>query len=438
MAPEVPLTRRSLLASGVCAGAGLVGVGQFHPTWLPDFLTDWWLERSPEPPATVWEPTVSEAHADAAVTRLADTVERAIELQQRIDVDDLPQGLRFHLDSSDPSGGWLGTAREESDPAERLWDATYGMQFAGETVGYGEFVLDEVDTTAIVERGDRLHEDIASVRTSLDGYPVSDPATDLASLFFVELELAIAHLASRGYRRFAEDDAEDYSDSDVADVYGGHLTATQYLADAEHYRGLYRDGLGDSTRSYAAALDAAVEELTGALEPFPTRDEVETRLVDERGLRQDTPYGAARLELYWTCFDYDHVAGFDAGGYREGHTVQRVVELAWALLDRRAHEFAVSELDVSPEATDYDSGRALQAKRRATRRFESWRADHDSPFAGVLAQRAADIIRAGDVSVSVGGDDDRPAWQDRVEATTYFLVGLGYLHELDDVLDVVV
>ncbi|WP_267902898.1 hypothetical protein [Halomarina oriensis] len=31
MAPEVPLTRRSLLASGVCLGAGLVGVEQFRP-----------------------------------------------------------------------------------------------------------------------------------------------------------------------------------------------------------------------------------------------------------------------------------------------------------------------------------------------------------------------------------------------------------------------
>jgi hypothetical protein len=71
------------------------------------------------------------------------------------------------------------------------------------------------------------------------------------------------------------------------------------------------------------------------------------------------------------------------------------------------------------------------------RTFRSVRETHDSPFASVLAAEAASRIRAGHVGVSMA-DGDRPAWQPRVEATTYYLVGRGSLRELGDVFGTVV
>lgn len=439
MVPDTTFTRRTLLAgSGTALGASLVGIGLFAPTWLPDSVTDALLGVYPEPPDRVWRPDISDVHADEAVAHLEETVERANGLRERIDADSLSEDLAFHLDGGDPSGGWLESAREESDPQERLFAATYGMQFAGEVVGYANVALDEVDAEALVERGDRLRAEADDVRDSLGDYPVSDPARDLAYLYFTERELGLARLDSSrlGARSGGVSSGDEYSDHDVAQTWGSHTQAEQRLRTARYYRDLYREGIGDDARPYADALNHALTALTDAVEEFPTRDEMRTTVRDELELTQETPYGAARWELSTLCYDDDFRFGFDEDGRRSGHAVQHVVEVARALLARRAHDFALAELDVSPDDTDYDSGRAFREKRRAVRTFRSVRAEYDSPFAGVLAQEASDRIRAGDIGLGSDGrgHDDRPAWQDRAEATTYYLVGTGQLRELGDVL----
>ena len=439
MVPDTTFTRRTLLAgSGTALGAGLVGIGLFAPTWLPDSMTDALLGAYPEPPGHVWRPDISDAHADEAVAHLEETVERANALRERIDADSLSEDLAFHLDRGDPSGGWLESAREESDPQKRLFAATYGVQFAGEVVGYANVALDEVDAGALAERGDRLRAEAADVRDSLGDYLVSDPARDLAYLYFTERELELARLDSPrfGAHSGGVPSGDEYSDHDVARTWGSHTQAEQRLRTARYYRDLYREGIGDGARPYADALNHALATLTDAVEEFPTRDEMRTTVRDELELTQETPYGAARWELSTLCYDDDFRFGFDEDGHRSGHTVQHVVEVARALLARRAHDFALAKLDASPDDADYDSGRAFREKRRAVRTFRSVRDEYGSPFAGVLAQEASDRIRAGDIGLESDGrgHDDRPAWQDRVEATTYYLVGTGQLRELADVL----
>lgn len=438
---DIPLTRRALLAgSGVALGGGLLGTLRFAPTWLPDPVTDFLLGISPEPPDHLWRPTVSAAHADRAVTLLEETVDRAKRLQDRVDMSSLSDDLAFHLDRADPSGGWLESARSESDPRERLFAATYGMQFAGEVVGYATVALDEVDLDALAARGRQLLSATASVRESVGEYRVSDPGRDLAALYFIERELAFSRLDVPNWvtRQDERGGESSFSPHDIASAFGSLVQARQRLRNARYYWEGYRGRLGDDARSAADALQAAVHTLTAAIDEFPTREAMRTTLEDDLGLTQETPYGAARWELFTLCYDNDFRAGFDEGGYREDHTVQRVVALARALLARRAHGFALKELDVASAATDYDSGRALQAKRRAVRTFRSVRDEHGSPFAGVLMQQAADHIRAGDVGVrATRRRDDRPAWQARVEATTYYLVGTGALRELGGVLETV-
>ncbi|PSP54956.1 transcriptional initiation protein Tat [Halobacteriales archaeon QS_1_67_19] len=435
MVPD--LTRRKLLAgSSAVVGTGLIGTGLLAPEWLPDRATDHLLDVYSDPPARVWWPEIVDAHADDAVEHLEAAVERANDLKERIDVDALPDDLAFELDR-DPSGGRLESAKSEPDPWERLFSATYGLQFAGETIGYAKVALDEGDPEMLVERGARIRSEAETVRDSLRDYPVSEPRRDLDFLYAVERELGLArlHSYSSGTYTGGVADADEYTDRTVASTWGAHLQAQQRLRNARYYRDLYRERLSPDPRPYADALDGAVARLADAIEAFPTRPELRTEIGDDLDLTRETPYGAARWELWTLCYDNDFRAGYGPDGYQSGHTVQRVVELARALLARRAHEFALSELDVSPDDADYDSGRAFRAKRRAVRTFRSVRDEFGSPFAGLVAQSAADRIRAGDVGIgSTGRRDDRPAWADRVEAATYYLVATGQLRDLGDVL----
>lgn len=431
------VTRRRLLAGAGAAVGGGALAGWVAPTWLPDPVTDALILAYPDVPSQLWRPSVSSAHADEAVAELEATVERARALQERIDVDSLPEDLAFHLDNEDPSGGWLESAKDESDPSERLFAATYGMQFAGEVVGYARVVLDEEDPEALAERADRIREAAEDVLASFSEYRVSDPGRDLAPLYFVERELSLARIdTGREWREDGEPIGEgEYSARDVASAWGSHTQAEQRLRNARHYREQYRENLGDDARPYADTLEQAQSAFADAVESFPTREELRTELSEERDLTQETPYGAARWELFTLCYDNDFRFGFESDGYRSGHRLQQVVETGLALLARRSHEFALAELGVEPDDTDYDSGHAFRAKRRAVRTFGSVRDEHGSPFAGVVAESATDLIRAGDIGL---GDwdrpGDRPAWQARVEAATYYLVGTGVLRELGDVL----
>ncbi|ELZ99351.1 hypothetical protein [Haloferax sulfurifontis] len=433
------LSRRQLL--GLVGGAGAVGgIGWFRPTWLPDPITDWLTTVYPNPPAHVWRPAVSDAHADEAVARLERTVERAQTLKERVDVDSVPRELEFSLDHGDPSGGWLESARSASDAHERLRYATVGLSFAGEAVGAAKFVLDEADPERLADRGRAIQSSAEAVLDSVGDYAVSDPSRDLAYLYFVERDLAFARFESRYRKRFDGETTtagDDFTGGAVADAHATYLQAEQRLANARYYRDRYRAGLGDEARSYADALDSALTTLTESIATFPTASEVRDRLSDEHDSDRQTPYGAARWELLSICFDSDYRLNYGPEGHRHGHTVQRVVEAAVALLGRRGREFALDELGVSPGDTGYDSGRTFRAKRRAVRRFRSVRDEYDSPFAGVLAQDAANLIHAGEVAIEFA-DGTFPMWRNRVDATTYYLVGESEMRELGEVYGTIV
>lgn len=441
MVPNI--SRRTLLAgSGAAIGAGVVGVGHLAPTWLPDPVTDALLAVYPEPPGHVWRPPISEEHADEAVTLLEDTVERATELRERVDVASLPEVVAFHLkDSHDPSGGWLESANEKSEPRERLFAATYGMQFAGETVGYAMVALDEFDPTELVERGERLRTQVNEILSSLGEYPVSEPARDLAYIYFVERELSFARLDAPQPKPDAHrsDAAGQDPTHNVASMWGSSIEAKQRVRNARYFSDLYHEHLGEDAYPYVDVLHDALESFTAAINEFPRRSEMRRRVRENLDLDGRTPYGVARWELVMRCFDDDFRFGFDEGGYRAGHTVQRVVEVARTLLARRAHEFALGEIDVSPDNSGFDSGRAFREKRRAVKTFRSVRAEHDSPFAGVLAQEAANLIRSGDIGVGGAWDTDgQSKWRGRVQATAYYLVGNGQMRGLEAVLDGIV
>lgn len=442
MDPDISLSRRALLGgAGVTLGGGLIGTGLFAPTWLPDPVTDTLLGIYPNPPARVWHPEISDTHADRAVTFLDETVVRANALQKRVDMNSLPDNIEFYLDTSDPSGGWLESARSNSSPEKRLSYATGGLQFAGEVIGAANVALERADPKVLVKRGNRLRTAADTVRDSFSEYRVANPARDLAYLFVTERELASVRVNSHrsGIYTGGIASAEEYSDHAIVRTWGSQLRAKQSLRTARYYRDHYRATQGGGARPYESSLNDALTALTAAVSEFPTREEMRTTVEEEFDSSHETPYGAARWTLLMLCYDNYFRFGFDTGGTRPGHTVQHVVAVAQALLARRAHEFALSELDVSPDDTDYDSGRAFRAKRRAVRTFRSVRSESDSSFAGVLAQDAVNLIRSGEVGVGSWGhgNGDTPAWHDRVEAATYYLVATGLLRDLGDVLGMI-
>ncbi|KAB1196007.1 MULTISPECIES: transcriptional initiation protein Tat [Haloferax] len=429
------LSRRQLLGL-LGGGSVLAGVGWFAPEWLPDSVTDTLTTMYPDPSSNyVWRPPVSDEHADEAVQRLEETVERAKELRSRVDLDSVDEDMRFHLRGS-PAGGHLESARDERSARDRLRSATSGLLYAGETVGYAKIVLGEANPNARLERGRELREATDDVADSISEYRVTDPGRDLGYLYAIERELSFARVSSNWsgtYTGGDPDSVEDYSPHGLASTWGSQLKAEQRLENARHYREQYRSGLGDDPQPRRERLDDAVLGLLAELDRYPRRDEMRATFEDELELDQSSPYGAARWELYTLCFDNDFRSyGED---FRRDLTVLRVVKTANALLARQAHDVALSELDVDPDDTDYDSGQTFRAKRRAMRDFRATRSEYDSNFAGVVASEAASIIRGGDVGLTGRFDHGRPAWQDRVESSVYYLVGGEMMRNLGDVVD---
>lgn len=429
------LSRRQLL--GLLAGGSvLAGVTWFAPEWLPDPVTDTLTTMYPDPSSNyVWRPPVSDEHADEAVQRLEDTVERAEGLRSRIDLDSVDEDMRFHLRGS-PAGGHLESAKEERDARNRLFSATSGMLFAGEAVGYSKIVLGEANPDARLERGRELRQVTDDIVDSISEYRVSDPGRDLGYFYAIERELSFARISSNWsgtYTGGDPDSIDDYSPHGLANTWGSQLQAEQRIENARHYREQYRSGLGDDPQSRRKRLDDALLGLLAETDRYPTRDEMRTKLEDELELDQTTPYGAARWELYPLCFDNDY--RFFADDFRRDLTVLRVVETGHALLARQAHGFVLSELDVDPDDTDYDSGQSFRAKRHAMRQFRATRREYDSNFAGVMASEAASRIRGGDVGLSGRLNHGRPAWYARVESAVYYLVGAGMMRNLCEVVD---
>ncbi|RDZ63205.1 transcriptional initiation protein Tat [Haloferax sp. Atlit-12N] len=425
------LSRRQLL--GLVGGAGAVGgIGWFRPTWLPNPITDWLTTMYPDPPSNyVWQPPVSDEHADAAVANLESVVERAEELRSRVDRDSVDKDVRFHLRMS-PAGGHLESAKDWGNARDRLRSATTGLQYAGETVGYATVVLGNDDPEFLVERGRELERAADELAASISEYRVSDPGRDLAYLYAIERLLSFTRLTVGWGDSNGSDEKADYSAHDFAREWGSQLQAQQRLRTARYHREQYRANLGDDTIPYGDRLTDAIESFWTRIDEYPRRSEMRTTIEEERDLDQSTPYGAARWELFTLCFDND--ARY-VGDYERGLTAKQFVDTARALLARRAHDFALDALDVDPGDTDYDSGRSFRAKRRAMREFRRARDEYGSPIAGVVASEAARRIRAGDVSLEMG---DGPAWKERVESAVYYLVGAGMMRELGNVVEPVV
>ncbi|AFK20536.1 transcriptional initiation protein Tat [Haloferax mediterranei ATCC 33500] len=428
------LSRRQLLGLLGGGSAAVAGVSWFAPTWLPDPVTDTLTTLYPDPSSNyVWRPPVSDDHADEAVAALEDAVELANELRSRIDLDSVENdNLRVHLNRS-PSGGHLESAKSGTrSNRERLHSTISGLLFTGQAIGAAKVVLDEADPEAVVERGRKLRRTTDDIADSISEYRVSDAGRDLGYLYAIERRLMFARLESHqgGIFTGGTADADEYDAHDIASTWGSHLQAKQYIRTARHYRDQYQSNLGSQPTSHRSRIQNALDDFLAEIEEYPTRGEMRTNVEEELGDDDRTPHGVAKFELYSLCYDNDFRV-FENSLDRD-LLVLRVVATGDALLKRRAHDFALSELDVEQGDTDYDSGRSFRAKRRAMRQFRTTKDEYDSNFAGVVANEAASFIRGGDVGLEMG---DGPAWRDRVKSSVYSLIAEGMLRNLGDVVE---
>ncbi|WP_323173960.1 hypothetical protein [Natrialba sp. PRR66] len=472
MVPDISsLSRRQLLV-GLAGSAELGGLvvgatGATLPTALPDRVTDWATTVYPTPPPadSLWQPTVTEAHARSAVTLLAETEDESRNRWAELDRE------RTH---GSGSGGWRSNAEaalENGDYADALSDASYGMQFAGQALGEARAELGDANLKELADRAVALFDRIDAVVADIESYPVADPERDLAWYVHIEREL-------RRGRSFAdwsgletvrddaveadtktdtgsdEDDesAEEAAQSDTAEredgmtdseaepdrtdsgpetigtITSGLLRAEIAVESAERYRDLLWETV-DEANGYVDHLQRVADELQTDLESIPTRDEALSSLDDDTS--SHGPYGFAHERLVrW--------GDWDAPSPREtiddDFLLLQVLEATRALADWRAYDDAVAELEISAGDNDFDSGHVLAEQRRARSVYRTV-VGGQAPFMIVLAKPAISDIRTADVDRDSWQDGSWEPWNERVQSYLSALVGRARLREYPDLYD---
>ena len=418
---------------------GTVAIGATEPTALPDALTDKATDYYPTPPEmdTLWRPTVTEDHAKEAVELLADVVSRGERLWKRLETggktDELFTG----------AGGWLESAREDLDRDnyhDALFDATYGMQFAGKKVGFARAKLDIVDFHSLAERGYDLLDRIEAILHDCKPYRVADPGRDLAWYYRIEKECYFGRLSVKWdgmeNARNGVDEGEDseltkYDPREVGNLTSGLLRAEISVRNAERFHALLSKKVGDGGTRYDRYLERTVHEFRTTLNSLPTR---EAALSDVPGREDadsfDALYGFARQRLARSCFrNYSFPM-------TDGLLVYRAVNRSKAVAERRAHSFAVRRLVVERGDEGFDSGHVLAEKRRARKTYESVVGSQPPPLLTVQVRRAVEDLQVA--KVDFGGHSELPVWQNRLEAYLYALVGRAKLQKYPAVYDAIV
>ncbi|MFA9427162.1 hypothetical protein [Natronorubrum sp. A-ect3] len=422
------LSRRQLLA-GAAGSVGLGG-GAFiataltRPTALPNVLVDWVINYYPTPPSpsSLWQPTVTEAHAREAVELLAETEQEAFDRWDDLDSDDYP---------IIGSGGWLSTAEEsleDGDYEDALSEARYGMQFAGEDLGAARAERGEEDLEALADRAETLLERVDIVIDDLEDRPVAEPERDLAWYVHVETELQrgrhLAQFRELDEIRDDETDLPQYDSLIVGKITSKLLRAEIAVETAAQYRDRLWETFDGTEDSYDDHLQDLLEELSGELEPMPTRDEVEDEYIGDPA--EYGPYEFAHSRLARWCFPATLSPPWGRNIDEEFLTL-KVLALAQGLVDWHAHEYVVEHLEVEPDDEEFDPAYILTEKRRGRSVYEDVIGSNPAPFMVVLSEQGIGNLRAA--TVNRDWDDRWKPWNERVQTYLNALLGRARLQE---------
>ncbi|NGM69387.1 hypothetical protein G6M89_10265 [Natronolimnobius sp. AArcel1] len=431
MVPTPPSpTRRQLLGgvagAGILGSGGTVAVGLLRPTALPNVVADWATNAYPTPPPanSHWHPPVTDDHARDAISLLEETVEETTTLREGIDSDE------YHLRGIGAGVERATESLEDGNAHDALSEVTYSMQFAAEELGKARAIRDEADLEALAERSFAVYDRIDAVFEALEPYPVVDPERDLAWYAEIEAELQLSehHVSWADLEAFRDDEDADPPDStayeprEIGDITAGVRQAELAIETAERYHDLLADEIGDAGSEYGDHLRTLAADLEA---------DVESRYVDD-DIETYGPYEYAHSELaHWS---FPSVSPPWERLRSESRTLI-TLELAQALVNWRAHEFAADDLVIEPGQSSFDPGHVFDGKRRARSTYQSEIGSDPSPLLAELAERGIMDLRVATIRRDSWDSDNWSAWRERVQAYCYVLISHARLREYPAVYD---
>lgn len=419
------ISRRRLLAGGAAVGvAG--GLGLLPAKYLPASVAQARLSVRPVPEVSA-RPPVTDGHEASAHEALQSLVDRAESEWSRVEdqqaaVERLP-GLANPERSIDSARDYLDDIPGESG-WEVLFSSRIGAQFAGEAIGGTRLAVDEASGESLAEQAREIQANVADERERVT-YEVTDPATDLARLYWVEKWLHSAQLNSyrTGVYVGQDEPTVEYDDHEFVRTWGSHMQARRSLADAARLYDDYRDGADGEWRDLTDHVETVESELwTEARERSFTTDEFEERSAAIESL----PEGPLRTYRWQAMFYVQNANVEFVDDLSTGLPLYRAVGNAETVLRARA-------LADAPDDPFEDSV-PVSLLARTKRDGLALLRDHldavpEQSVRGLLLREGRRLLWAGDTQLDNGGEVDHP----RARAYARYRLGVGYLRHVDEV-----
>lgn len=417
------ISRRRLLAGGAAVGAA-GGLGLLPAKYLPASVAQARLSFRPVPDVSA-RPPVTDDHEGAARDALQSLVERAEQEWSRVEDQDaaieaLP-GLANPERSIDSARDYLDDIPGESG-WEVLFSARIGAQYAGEAIGGTRLALGEASGEFLAEQAREIQANVADERERVT-YEVTDPATDLARLYWVERWLHSAQLNTyrTGVYTGQDEPTAEYDDHELVRTWGSHMQARRSRADAARLYDDYRDGAAGEWRDLTDHVEAVEAELRAeARERSFTTDEFDHRSAEIESL----PESPLRTYRWQTMFYVQNSNVEFVDDLSAGLPLYRAVGNAEVIL--RAQALA----DVPDQP--FEDSVPVSLLARTKRDGLALLRDHldavpEQSIRGLLLREGRRLLWAGDTQLD-NGDVDHP----RARAYARYRLGVGYLRHVGE------
>lgn len=425
MVPE--LTRRRLLGGLAVTGAG-GGVAMAPRTWYPNPAVDRMIgyRRLPD---TDTQQSPPESVLTEGLESLEAHLEEAEDLWEGIDADrdELPDAARMGPTLLGDATDRYRKLLESNPDLSALSSLRMAHGYAGYAVGAGRIVRGETDAQGLVDRGEEIRSEIAALRETI-GYRGDDPATDVATLYWIERPLHFARLNSHrsGIYTGGVSPADDYQDYDIPRTWEAHLQASVHVLESRHAYREYEADTGTDGHSFEAPLETLFErfdeEVERTRQTYEEREELLEPLVEG-------PYRHARFQC-WQFTHGDLDRAFDDGP-TAGLDLLQTIRHARNVLKLRAYPDALERFAFE-EGEEPDPALVYREEKRAATRARDVVAEHDTPLFRLLVDDAMRLLRVGDLGLP--GDDPARA---RADSYVYYLTGRAQLRHANDVYETI-